>query len=527
MKKIEELKNYIYPIVLILVIFILLSIVSYDKLNNTNKQLSIKNKDKLVEITSEIKKNNNNIYINFEEYNKVLDNNVYLDKISRKLIYTTNSGLKKEPITSNNNVIYENASVWIDFRDIQEKFSTNTYYIPQIKTVFIDDSTSVTGNILKNNVELYYLKEKNKTYNFRLNKNSKVEVLNNSENKVNNKYIQIIYTNNNNEYIGYVLKENIKFTLENNTNNEILKETKKINLGISQDGVYSNIQNIDIVAVDILKLTNPNGNIREENRDKVIKQAKKDKKELYAILDNDYDAANFSNYITSSMLNSEINRENNINKVLKFIKENKFSGVIIDFKKFKTSDKLVYTQYIREMCSVITSNGFKVLVKSGLETYIDTEAIINICDSTILELYNQKKINSNISGTHFDYNNIIKIVEKYKEKNILHKIILELPLYSILWTERNGLVVQAEKYSAKLEKEYIEKNNIKLITNEILKQKYFEINKGKITYKMWLEDEYSLNNKLDIVEKYGLRGISLYKFGYETKEIKEVLLNEL
>ena len=99
-------------------------------------------------------------------------------------------------------------------------------------------------------------------------------------------------------------------------------------------------------------------------------------------------------------------------------------------------------------------------------------------------------------------------------------------MYSILWTERNGIVVDAQIYSSKLEQQYVLKNKIAVTKNEKIKQKYFEYSKGRIMYKMWLEDEYSIKNKIDLVKENKLKGISLYKLGYETKEIREVISNE-
>lgn len=523
MEKTKNIKEYILSLIFISILFILILSVSYDNLNMKSKTVFIQTEKEEYEINTEIKIVNNDIYLNIEEYNKVLNDNIYLDKVSRKIIYTTDKGLIKESINSNNNVIYEESNIWINLKSIEKNFNKKVYYIKQINTIFFEDATAVKGEILKNNIEMYYSKEKDTVYDFRLGKKDKVYVLNIEENINDSKYIHVIYRRKDKEYLGYILKNNLKYNLE--IEKTIIDENKENNklIGISENGKYSDIEGLDIISIDALKLTSPKGNITIENRDRIISKAKSEKKEVYALINNDFKSSNFDNSIISSMLNSEINRENNIKSILKYLKNKEISGIIINYRRLKNSDKDVYTQYLKELTSVMHLNGFEVIVKSGLESYIDTDNIFNIVDSVIIELYNERTINSNTSGTHFKYSNLVKVIEKYKEKNHENKIIIEIPLYSILWTERNGIVVQAEVYSSKLEKQYIERNNVKLIENTILKQKYFELEKGNIVYKMWLEDEYSIKNKIELIKENELKGISLYKLGYETKEIVEVL----
>ena len=51
------------------------------------------------------------------------------------------------------------------------------------------------------------------------------------------------------------------------------------------------------------------------------------------------------------------------------------------------------------------------------------------------------------------------------------------------------------------------------------KQNHMIYTKGITTYKMWLEDEYSIIEKTKLASKYNLVGISLYKSGMEQDSI--------
>ena len=105
----------------------------------------------------------------------------------------------------------------------------------------------------------------------------------------------------------------------------------------------------------------------------------------------------------------------------------------------------------------------------------------------------------------------------------MKKIVAGLPAYSILWTEKNSNVINSEIYSMKAMQDYIEKNSLN--QKEINGQNYVELKTGSLIYRMWLEDDISLKNRLEIVKKNNLKGIAIYKLGYENDNLINSLKN--
>ena len=60
-----------------------------------------------------------------------------------------------------------------------------------------------------------------------------------------------------------------------------------------------------------------------------------------------------------------------------------------------------------------------------------------------------------------------------------------------------------------------------------LKQNYVEYQKDGATYKMWIEDEQSIKEKLDLVDKYNLAGASYWVKDYEQSNIWNVINEKL
>jgi spore germination protein YaaH len=66
---------------------------------------------------------------------------------------------------------------------------------------------------------------------------------------------------------------------------------------------------------------------------------------------------------------------------------------------------------------------------------------------------------------------------------------------------------------------FIVDNNIELIWLEDTYQYYGGFVKDNVEYKIWLEDEKSLDYKISLVHKYNLAGIASWRKGYETANI--------
>ena len=82
-------------------------------------------------------------------------------------------------------------------------------------------------------------------------------------------------------------------------------------------------------------------------------------------------------------------------------------------------------------------------------------------------------------------------------------------------------------FSMKNSQDFIEKYGLSKVMDTDSGQNYVETNDGDITYKLWIEDADSIKNRVELVNKYGLAGISAWQKGFETDDIWDVLYNTL
>ena len=105
-----------------------------------------------------------------------------------------------------------------------------------------------------------------------------------------------------------------------------------------------------------------------------------------------------------------------------------------------------------------------------------------------------------------------------------------IPFYTRLWKINSNGDVEVEKTASiaiKDESKYIEKATTKEWLSDS-QQYYIEYpdNSGN-TYKMWVEDKESIKQKLGLIKKYNLAGAAFWQRGNETKEILDLIEEQL
>ena len=68
-----------------------------------------------------------------------------------------------------------------------------------------------------------------------------------------------------------------------------------------------------------------------------------------------------------------------------------------------------------------------------------------------------------------------------------------------------------------LAEEFVDNHNIEVRWDEVTCQNYGEIQEGGTFYQVWLEDEQSIEAKLNIMKKYNIAGVAAWKLGFEAQ----------
>jgi len=244
--------------------------------------------------------------------------------------------------------------------------------------------------------------------------------------------------------------------------------------------------------------------------------------DLWALVDNNFDPD-----VTHELLKSTEIREKLINDLLKIYIKYGFQGINLDFENVYLKDKDLITQFVRELYPVFKEND--IIVSMDVTTistsenwslFYDRKRLHQSLDYVVLMAYDQHWASSPIAGSVAEYGWVENGLSRVLEEIPSEKLILGIPFYTRLWTVE-GSKTSSKSLSMDVANNFISKNQIETVWKEEIGQHYGEIIMDNKEYRLWLEDEKSLEYKISLVHKYNLAGIASWRKGFETDNIWE------
>ncbi len=486
-------------------------------------------------------------YIAVDTVSKVIDEYIYYDKVATKVIITTYDTVTKlkideKKISKNleisdieneaklvNNAPYIPLSLFTDIYDITITYNEET------NTLSIDKKNEKDLKIKYNQVNVYEDLSTSSKVLQTLYKNSTVKVYDESLS-----HARWYKVRTETGIVGYISKNNVDInSKEDDVLNEQVSEQNEMynskvvmfwQYGSSIETLGEKINGVTVVSPTWYELKNSNGDITSEFSKTYYEKAKANGYEIWPIVTNGIDNSDYSSSDTSKLMNSETARENFIKNMLKIAQDNKLDGINIDFEAMKTDDKELYTQFIRELCPIFRKYGIKVSVDMYFVAYMERGEIGKAADYVALMGYDQRGNWSSEAGSISEISwvesNVKSLIEDSKIS--ANKIILGVPFYTRLWIDNASAGTLTTKvYSMNSCNEFLKTNSLTKNVDEKSGQNYAEYTKGNVTYKLWIEDDYSMKNRVDIINKYKLAGISGWQRGLETNDIWDVIVSNI
>ena len=106
------------------------------------------------------------------------------------------------------------------------------------------------------------------------------------------------------------------------------------------------------------------------------------------------------------------------------------------------------------------------------------------------------------------------------------KVINALPFYTRIW-KSEGANLTSEAVGMEMAEQFVANHNIETRWDEETCQNYGEAMEGSVFYQVWLEDEQSIEAKLNIMEKYNIGGVAAWRLGFEKASIWDVVMDYL
>ena len=490
---------------------------------------------------------NETVYISKQDIENFFDPYIYYDEKYNQII--TGSNTKIASIVVGSNEMYVNSSkvnisapiiekegeYYIPFSELDDVYNVDTQYIAENNVVVIDSlnrkySIATSG---KDNSVKYKPTGLSKTID-KIEKGEIVTIANREDEESKDGWTRV---RTDSGKIGYVKTKDLG---TENVIREAFEETKKFEGTVSMVWDYfsesyyapdrsgTKIKGVNVVSPAFFSLEKLGKgevyvNIDEPGKE-YIEWAHNNGYEVWPMISNGSMIET-----TSEIMQDYKLRESLINKIVSYIVQYNLDGINIDFENMYEADKDYFSRFIIELEPRLNEIGavlsVDVTAPDGGSTWsmcYDRYTIGQVADYIAFMAYDQH--NSTTEGTTAGYDWVEANINKFlgQEGVSAEKIILGIPFYTLLWVEGET------PYTVNINKvDEVLPNNIEKEWDEDLKQYYVEYEEDGVIHKMWIEDENSIGEKLNLVEKYKLAGAAYWTKDRESEEVLDVISEKL
>ncbi|MCD6109485.1 S-layer homology domain-containing protein [bacterium] len=268
---------------------------------------------------------------------------------------------------------------------------------------------------------------------------------------------------------------------------------------------------------------------------KIIDLANKQKVLLVPTITN-----SFKGDTVSPIFNDVDLKKKNIKIILDKVLGKGYDGIDIDYEGIHSEDKDVFTAYIKDLSLALHSKGKKLTVAiqpKSFSTFLkfgdrgqDWVAIQKYVDEFRIMAYDYGWRGS-IPRPVAPYYWVEDVIKYAVTKVPKEKIYLGVPFYGYGWSDKffstytyATIELILSKYGVNFQYDPLQKTNRLFYVSE------FDTRDPKVPHEVWFENHVSLDAKIDLVKKYNLAGIAIWRLGKEDKanwqSIRKNLLGE-
>lgn len=215
-------------------------------------------------------------------------------------------------------------------------------------------------------------------------------------------------------------------------------------------------------------------------------------------------------------------RTNLINNLVTTAIRYDLDGINIDFEKVTEESAPAYLEFLRELVLRCHANDIVVSVDDYLPT--ESSAFYNwkeqgkIADYVIFMAYDEHYKGSKESGSVSSLPFVQSGVELGLKYIPQERVVVALPFYTRLWKEekkKDGVDVSSSAYGMSSAESVLQSNGVSPAWDDTTSQYYAEFKADGDTYKIWLEEETSLDKKMETVFSKNVAGVAFWKLGFE------------
>ncbi len=287
------------------------------------------------------------------------------------------------------------------------------------------------------------------------------------------------------------------------------------------------VEGLDVLCPTWFQVVDNSGTVKDIGSIEYVNWAKAQGYDVWGLVTN-----SFNSSLTTAVLSNSTSRANVINQLVSYAKKYNLDGINIDFEGVSSSDGDIYLTFIKEATQAFKANNLvtsvDTFVPAPWTTQYKLQEVAQIVDYVIIMAYDEHYRTSPVSGSTASYTWVKKYMDEAITKVNKDKLIMGVPFYTRLWSEQvqaDGSIKIVESVAKTMDEvqQIIKTKNLTPIWLEDTKQYYIEYKENNLTYKLWVEDANSIEERMKLSRSYDLKGVAMWKRGFESSDIWPII----
>lgn len=476
------------------------------------------------------------VYLPLNVVNTYLNQRYYWDSANQQVLYATPSELTTVAASSESgdqvwlkdDTVYLNLTYIQQYTDIDAYISKEPYRIAiqyqfdNIKTVTVKKNTSIR---YRGGIKSPVVTSVKKGAQLRL-----IEELDNWD--------QVATDNG---YIGYIDKKNVgkasETTFDRNFEREqysYLTMDGKVNMVWHQvtstdanayfADATANMTGVNVISPTWFYLLDTSGNIANISSADYVAQAHEKGLKVWGLIDN------FTQEVsTTETLSNTAARQNIISQLIQAAISVGMDGINVDFESLSEDVGIHFLEFLRELSIECHKNNLVLSVDNPVPedftSHYDRAEQGRVVDYVIIMGYDEHYVGSE-AGSVASLPWVEQGIQDTLAEVPAERVINAVPFYTRLWRTTGGNVT-SEAIGMDQAQQVISENNVETYWDKTTSQNYGKYDIDNSTYQIWIEDSQSIAEKVKLVSKYNLAGVSAWKLGFENSGIWQVISDNL
>lgn len=476
------------------------------------------------------------VYLPLDVVNTYLNQRYYWDSANQQILYATPSELTSASASSEagdkvwvkDDKVYLNLTYVQEFTDLDAYITKDPYRIAiqykfkNVKTVTVKKNTSIRYRGGIKSAILTSVK-----------KGTKLRLIEEMED-----WDQVATDDG---YIGYIDKKKVgeaeKTKFERSFKKEqysYLTMDSKVNMVWHQvtstdanayfADATANMTGVNVISPTWFYLTDTSGNIASIASADYVSQAHEKGLQVWGLIDN------FTQEVsTTETLSSTAARQNIISQLIQAAQDVGMDGINVDFESLSEDVGIHFLEFLRELSIECHKNNLVLSVDNPVPedftSHYDRAEQGRVVDYVIIMGYDEHYVGSE-AGSVASLPWVEQGIQDTLDEVPAERVINAIPFYTRLWKTTGGNVT-SEAIGMDQAQQTIADNNVETYWDKTTSQNYGKYDIDNSTYQIWLEDAQSVAEKVKLVSKYDLAGVSAWKLGFENNGIWQVISDNL